>query len=242
MLHVPGLVVPLFSLCVHFTQPGCGFIGASGVGILVYFPTFDLLVDTSKDCHLSFESLGWSAPLDSLHYVQPWCAPSLYPSEIASHSASKSPAIIKDDSASDGLDVLTWHYPQPKCVLPNQPLSLVLVSDNPSTSLSSTTLNLVSAQLRSLTEAVSSLLPNFSQNVPTPVPLSPAVQPPSQESCASPVLASTMTWEEIIKLLHHNNSALPSVHPCNMANTSNTKTHWSAEELRHATGCSKFRN
>jgi hypothetical protein len=57
-LHVPGLVVPLYSLCAHFTQPGCGFIGASGVGILVYFPTFVLLVNASKDCHLSFESLG----------------------------------------------------------------------------------------------------------------------------------------------------------------------------------------
>ena len=57
-LHVPGLVVPLYSLCAHFTQLGCGFIGVSGVGILVYFPTFVLSVNTSKDCHLSFESLG----------------------------------------------------------------------------------------------------------------------------------------------------------------------------------------
>jgi hypothetical protein len=57
-LHVPGLIVSLYSLRAHFTQPGCGFIGASGVGILVYFPTFILLVGTSKDCHLSFESLG----------------------------------------------------------------------------------------------------------------------------------------------------------------------------------------
>jgi hypothetical protein len=66
-LHVPGLVVPLYSLCAHFTQPGCGFIGTSGVGILIYFPTFVLLVDTSKDCHLSSESSGRSAPLNSLN-------------------------------------------------------------------------------------------------------------------------------------------------------------------------------
>jgi hypothetical protein len=34
-LHVPGLVVPLYSLRTHITQHGCGFIGASGVGILI---------------------------------------------------------------------------------------------------------------------------------------------------------------------------------------------------------------
>jgi hypothetical protein len=39
-LHVPGLVIPLYSLPAHFAQPGCSFIGASGVGILVYFPIF----------------------------------------------------------------------------------------------------------------------------------------------------------------------------------------------------------
>jgi hypothetical protein len=104
------------------------------------------------------------------------------------------------------------------------------------------TLDLVSAQLRSLAEAVSSLLPNFSQDAPTPVPVSPAVQPPSQESCASPVLASTMTQDEIISLLHHDNSTLPSVCPCNTANASGTKTHWFAKELHPAMGCCKFRN
>jgi hypothetical protein len=155
---------------------------------------------------------------------------------------SKSLVITADDSASDGSDVLTWHYPQPKCVSLKQPPSLVSVLDNPSTSPPSTTLDLVSAQLRSLTEAVSSLLPNFSQDAPTPVPVSPAVQPPSQESCASPVLASTMTQDEIISLLHHNNSTVPSVCPCNMTNASDTKTHWSAEELHRAMGCRKFRN
>jgi hypothetical protein len=57
-LHVLGLVVPLYTLRAHFIQPGCGFIVTSGVDILVYFPIFVFLVNTSKDCHLSFESLG----------------------------------------------------------------------------------------------------------------------------------------------------------------------------------------
>jgi hypothetical protein len=72
-LHVPGLIAPLYSLHAHFAQPGCSFIGVSGVGILVYFPTFVLSVDTSRDCHLAFESLGCTALLDTLCYVQPCC-------------------------------------------------------------------------------------------------------------------------------------------------------------------------
>jgi hypothetical protein len=82
-LHVPRLVVPLYSLHAHFAQPGCHFISASGVGILVYFLTFVLSVDTLNDCHLAFKSLGHFAFLDTLHYAQPRCAPSLYPSELA---------------------------------------------------------------------------------------------------------------------------------------------------------------
>jgi hypothetical protein len=123
-LHVLGLVVPLYSLRAHCLQPGCGFIGAEGVGILVYFPSFVLTVDAAKDCHLGFDSLGGLAPLESLHYVQPCCMPSLYPSDLASHTASKHrpllppPAVVEDDgSASDDAASAnaTWTYPQPKC-------------------------------------------------------------------------------------------------------------------------------
>ncbi len=80
VLHVPGLVVPLYSLHAHLKQPGCSFFGTFEAGMLVYFPTFVLLVDTSRDCHLSYEPLGHSASLSTLHYVQPWCALTLYPS------------------------------------------------------------------------------------------------------------------------------------------------------------------
>jgi hypothetical protein len=54
VLHVPGLVVPLYSLCAHIKQRSCGFIGASDIGILVYFLRFVMSVDTSKDCHLEY--------------------------------------------------------------------------------------------------------------------------------------------------------------------------------------------
>jgi hypothetical protein len=80
VLHVPGLAEPLYSLRAHLKQPGYGFFGTFEAGMLVYFPTFVLSVDTSMDCHLSYEPLGHSAPLSTLHYVQPRCALTLYPS------------------------------------------------------------------------------------------------------------------------------------------------------------------
>jgi hypothetical protein len=82
--------------------------------MLVCFPTFVLTVDTSSDCHLSYKPLGYCAPLDILHYVQPWCPPTLYPSDLASSapllckaSHVPGPALIENelkDSLSGDLD------------------------------------------------------------------------------------------------------------------------------------------
>ena len=104
-LHVPGLAVPLYSLRAHFKQRGCGFIGSNDAGMLVYFPSFVLSVDTSSDCTLSYEPLGRSAPLYTLHYVQPRSAPQLYPSELSpsSNTVSKSPILIEDDQSTSTL-------------------------------------------------------------------------------------------------------------------------------------------
>jgi hypothetical protein len=76
--------------------------------LAVYFLTFILLVGTAVDCHLSFDPLGKSAPLDTLHYVQPRCPPAVYPSESspALFMAAPSPAhpaIIEDDNNKDAL-------------------------------------------------------------------------------------------------------------------------------------------
>ncbi len=101
-LHVPGLVVPLYSLCTHLTQCGCGFIGTNEYGMLVYFPHVVLSVDMLSDCHLSYKPNGSGAPLDSLHYVQPLCLPTLYPSELAASSNTASPllALVQDDTST----------------------------------------------------------------------------------------------------------------------------------------------
>jgi hypothetical protein len=75
VLHVPGLWVPLYSLRAHLRQSGCGFLGSYKTGMHVYFPGVVLTVDTSCDCHLSYESLGKTTTLSLLHYVQPRCPP-----------------------------------------------------------------------------------------------------------------------------------------------------------------------
>jgi hypothetical protein len=189
------LVVPLYSLRTHCVQPGCGFIGASGVGILVYFPSFVLTVGTSKDCHLAFESLGRSALLDTLHYVQPRCAPTLYPSELTSHTASKSPtlpALVKVNSSVPMGDVNQDNHDNPPLTLaPPLPPSLPSqVNRQPP----SATLESVSAKLKSLAE---SILCHPPTSPPTGISLPPKLR-------SSPTLASTMTMtrDEIISLVH----------------------------------------
>ncbi len=103
VLHTSGLAVPLYSLRTHITQQGCGFIGTGESDFLLYFPAFVLSVNTAVDCHLSFNPLVWSALLATLHYVQPRCPPSLYPSEVSASRSTvapspTSPVMIKDNN------------------------------------------------------------------------------------------------------------------------------------------------
>jgi hypothetical protein len=51
-LHIPNLHNPLYSLCAHQHQRGCGFIGMYDLGMHVFFPTFIFEVDTATNCHL----------------------------------------------------------------------------------------------------------------------------------------------------------------------------------------------
>ncbi len=209
---------------------------------LFYFPIFFLSVDTSLDCLLSYEPLGHSAPLVALHCVQPWCPPSLYPSKLAasSNKITPSPHVIEDDASHDTSpsssdanvnNALVWVHPHtPKCVRhPSPAVSLTatsLASDPPSFDVAS-----ITAQLCSLADALQeSLRPISPPDIATTTP------PPS------PVLLSALPFDKISKLFHHPGSSLPSVRPCDTANASDTKTHWSAEEIHRIIGCQKFWN
>jgi hypothetical protein len=57
-------------------------LGSYETGMRVYFPGVVLTVDTSSDCHLSYKPLGKTVALSSLHYVQPWCPPVVYPLSV----------------------------------------------------------------------------------------------------------------------------------------------------------------
>jgi hypothetical protein len=72
--------------------------------------------------------------------------------------------------------------------------------------------------------------------------------PPSQPSSDphlspdSPTLLSTLSRDDITRLIHHEGSSFPPVCPCDRANGSDTKTHWTSKELHCALGCRHFRN
>jgi hypothetical protein len=112
VLHVPALRVPLYSLCAHFCQRVCSFVGSFDTGMHVYFPGVVLSVDMSTDCHLSYKPLGKSAPLSSLHYDQPWCPPVHYPAKSSAFHARTGadlspklhllddPVLVEDDGST----------------------------------------------------------------------------------------------------------------------------------------------
>ncbi len=201
-LHVSGLAAPLYSLRAHFKQRSCDFISPNDAGMLVYFPSFILSVDTSSDCNLSYEHLGRSAPLYTLHYVQPWCAPQLYPSELSlsTNMVSKSPVLIEDDQLVSNFSPADCHLDcRPMASPPlDSPMPLVLPSS-----------------------------PSHLAPVTTPKP---------------PVLLSAMSLEEVAQLLRHPNTSLLDIRPCNTANASDKKVHWTSEEIHRIMGCWKFRN
>jgi hypothetical protein len=239
VLHVPGLAVPLYSLCTHVTQRGCGFFGTKESGFLVYFPTFVLSVDTAVDCRLSFDPLGQSAPLPTLDYVQPHSPAAVYPSEVSPALSNAtpspvSPALVEDDDNND---------------VPLPTLPSWLAPDSSKMPSPDVDLSVLSNHLKRLMDAVNRLT-----LAPTPVissspsPLDIDAEEPSSPPNGEPTdlptsrLLSTMTSKKITILLHHPGTTFPSVRPCDTANSSDTKTHWSAEELHHIMGCRKFCN
>ena len=244
VLHVPALRVPLYSLRAHLRQPNCGFIGSFDTGMHVYFPGLVLSVDMSTDCHLSYEPLGKSVPLSSLHYVQPRCAPILYPDEGSAFRASTglstssklcesdAPVVIEDNSQrsdSDG-DPPQDHdsgsdLPTFTSFVPKQ------VRQTHSKTFSADDLAIISKHLQGL-------LGNM--NPPPPSP--PSDSDPPVLAPVAPRLLSTLSQEDVVKLIHRPGSNLPPVRPCDRSNGSDTKTHWTSEELHRALGCRRFRN
>jgi hypothetical protein len=86
-------------------------------------------------------------------------------------------------------------------------------------------------------------VPTSSLLEPEPTSISPP-QPSSNSplSSDSPTLLSILSRADTTCLVHHERSSLPPICPCNQANGSDTKTHWTSKELQRALGCRRFRN
>ena len=131
VLHVPALRVPLYSLCAHLKQRGCGFVGDNSLGgMCVYFPSFFISVDISEDCHLRFRSLGDTASLKKVEYGRPRSEASA--SRVTTRSQSRqaagaiqAPGIIRNASSEPDAAVPPVASPQPaKAIWWQQPVSV----------------------------------------------------------------------------------------------------------------------
>ncbi len=122
------------------------------------------------------------------------------------------------------------HYVQPQCppvVYPTERLAL---------------LTRARAQLRqelllgfSSKEMPEELTPSPTASDPSSIPL-PLPSSDLSLPSDSPTLLPTLSRDDITRLVHHAGSSLPPVCPCDRANGSDTKTHWTAEELHRALG------
>jgi hypothetical protein len=182
--------------------------------MLVYFPQVVLTVNMSSNCHLSYEPIGSGVPLDSLHYVQPHCLPTLYPAEWAASSNKKaislapSPALIEDDTSAVGPSALS------------QPLG-----DSPTDMLT------LATHLHELSDKVlqSVLLSTIKSARPPPLELVP--HPTTNLQSDQPALLLTMSRDKVLKHIHPARSPPPAVRPCDTPIGSNTKLFWSSEEI-----------
>jgi hypothetical protein len=109
---------------------------------------------------------------------------------------------------------------------------------------------LACTQLQSRWEQLGDSPSNGQQEVSTSPPLeldiassSPLESPRTTHlPSGSPTFLSTFPRDDIAQLVHCKGSFFPPVCPCDWANGSNTKTHWTSKELHQALGCCRFQN
>ena len=189
--------------------------------MFVYFPHFVLEVDTTTDCHLRYQPLGRTCGLSEVDYVQPK-RPTLIGAPTASDAAT-TPVTIPPD-AIDTMPTYVNHNPkQPP--RPSSPTNVIEIDDIQSN------IKDFSVSLKDLSrEELIEKLYTFEQ--------------PAQDTTAPTpkVLLSTMSKEEIAKHLHSSEDSMPPIRSCDTPNGSDTKTHWTGEELHRITGCRRLRN
>ena len=236
VLHVPALRVPLYSLRAHICHRGCGFVGSYNTGMHVYFPRVVLSVDTSTGCHLSYEPLSKSAPLSTLHYVQPRCPPTIYQDKGSAFWAktdSSEPVLIEDDCAT----VVRMNPPAPVVIepMPTLPSFHSIVPKRASLPkvhpFSADDIATITQHLKLLSDHLCRIAASSSLD-----------SSPQDSGPVAPKLLSSLSPDKVVRLVHRPGSLLPPVCPCNRSNVLDSKTHWTSEELHCALGCRRFRN
>ncbi len=189
----------------------------------MYFPGVVLSVDMSTNYHLSYEPLGKSALLSSLHYVQPQCPPVLYPAEsspfrvrtgaepLPELSHSGNPVLIEVDGsiAEVACDVNNDSPPPIVDTESELPTFFSLVQKQHRQAKSITflvdNLALISKHLQVLSDRLS----GFTVFPPPSLGLDPF----------APKLLSSLSHEEVVRLVHRPGFALPPVRPCDQSIT-----------------------
>ena len=67
-------------------------------------------------------------------------------------------------------------------------------------------------------------------------------QPRREAKSTSTAPLECMSTKAIVSTLHHSDTSPPAICPCDTPNASDTKYHFTAEELHQLTGCCQFRN
>jgi hypothetical protein len=176
--------------------------------------------------------------MSSINYVQP-----IQTCNSASTTEAiplSPPAIIEDEdkSEADNKDVIpdgvlptyASHWPKKPPMPPSPTIDLSLISP-PTYS--------VSLKALSQDELMQRL---YSVEHITPPPRPPSVHGEATSRGPPPTKLECMTKGDIITALHHPNSRLPPVRPCDTPNSSDTKTTYTPEELHHLTSCRRFCN
>ncbi len=192
------------------------------LGFHMFFLMFIIKVDTATDCHLHYAPVSHSAGLTELHCVQ-----MTFPhkaSALVTPAASLPPATIEPDNNNNNNDSndVTYVSHQPKCSPTPSPVAIDLNTNTPT------------AFTKSFTDMDREDLAKLLFPDTAPTGLSPPNNQPKHNSLDCLVC---MEEKDIIALLHKSDSSPPPIRPCDTPNLSDTKSHWTAEELHRIMGC-----
>jgi hypothetical protein len=208
------------------------------VGIFIFFPLFIVEVDSAINCHLLYKPIGQLCTFPFLDYLQP---KSTANSASATTILLSALAIIEADEDSYGsLPTYAGHWPKwlppPPPLSPSYDLSLILPLAF-IINLKDLTQDELIKQLYAVKRIQET--PGGGLTTKTPPENIALITSPDNRP-GTPSKLECMSSMEISSQLHHPNSCLPPVYPCNKPNASDSKLTYTPEELHCLTGCRHF--